>query len=80
MRDVRAAAVVERVLGRPDASDGDVAAVIDHLAACGVRARIEERIAARVRAARDALAGVPLAARGRRLLAAATGALTERDR
>jgi geranylgeranyl diphosphate synthase, type I len=79
MKDARARPIVERVLGRPEASDGDVAAAIEHLAASGVRARIEERIAVKVSVARAALAGVPLAAGGRRLLDSATGALTERD-
>jgi geranylgeranyl diphosphate synthase type I len=79
MKDPRAAALLERVLGRPDASDADVAAALEHLAAGGVRARIEERIAARVQNARDALARVALAPRGSMLLDRAIDALTERD-
>jgi geranylgeranyl diphosphate synthase type I len=79
MKDARTAALLETVLGRPEASDGDVAAAIEHLSACGVRARIEERIAARVAAAHDHLARIPLTAKGRMLLASAVGALTERN-
>jgi geranylgeranyl diphosphate synthase type I len=79
MKEPRAAAALERVLGRPDASEGDLRAAIEQLAACGVRTRIEERIASRVRAARTALAGASLTHPGRALLASAIGALTERD-
>jgi len=79
MKEPRAAASLDRVLGRPEASEGELRAAIEQMAACGVRARIEERIAVRVGAARLALAGVALTHHGRALLASAIGALTERD-
>ena len=79
MKEPRAVASIERVLGRPEASEGELRAAIEQMAACGVRARIEERIAVRVGAARLALAGVALTHHGRALLASAIGALTERD-
>jgi geranylgeranyl diphosphate synthase type I len=79
MKEPRAAASLERVLGRSEASDAELRAAIERMAACGVRARIEERIASRVRAARIALASVSLTHPGRALLASAIDALTERD-
>ncbi len=80
LNDPRAAGVLGRVLGRADASDGEVRGAIEALDACGARARIEERIASRVREARGALHRIALDAKGRTLLEAAIKALTERDR
>jgi geranylgeranyl diphosphate synthase type I len=79
MRDGRAAARLERVLGRADAGDGDVAAAIAALEGCGARARVEARIAALVRQSTGALDRAALTPAARELLAHAVVALTERN-
>jgi geranylgeranyl diphosphate synthase type I len=43
LRDPRVAERLQRVLGRSDASDGDVAAAVAALEDCGARTRVEER-------------------------------------
>jgi len=79
MRDGRASALLERVLGRADAAEGDVAAAVAAIEACGARARVEERIAALVRESRAALDRAPLDGMGRERLASASVALTQRE-
>ena len=73
-----AAAAIERVLGRADAGEADVAAVCDSLFASGVLAEVESRIANLVSVSRAALERVALDADGRALLAEAAVVLTER--
>jgi geranylgeranyl diphosphate synthase type I len=73
------AAIVAPVLGRHDVPQAALAAAIGQLAASGVQGRVEARIAAKAREAREALGGVDLVARGRALLAQAIVAMTERD-
>jgi len=80
LRDGRAAEVLQRVLGRADASDGEVQAAVESIDACGARARVERRIAALVAESRAALDRVELEPNGRALLARAVVALTERER
>jgi geranylgeranyl diphosphate synthase, type I len=79
-RDARCAPILERVLGRADASDSDVAAAVEAIEAGGARARVEERIAALVGDARAALGRAELTAAGRELLEDAVVALTRRER
>jgi geranylgeranyl diphosphate synthase type I len=78
LTDVRAVEALGRVLGRRDASDGDVRAAIASIEDCGARGRIEARIADLADRARGALDHAPLTTRGRALLQRAVGALTER--
>ncbi len=79
MRDPRAAELIDRVLGRPDATDEEIRAAVHRMAACGARQRVEERITALVGESRAALERVALSAYGGRLLSLAIGVLTERD-
>jgi geranylgeranyl diphosphate synthase type I len=76
--DPGTAEAVGRVLGRRDASDGDVRAAVEILESRGVRARVEGRIAELANASRAALERASLAPEGRVLLERAIGALTER--
>jgi geranylgeranyl diphosphate synthase type I len=79
--DPRAREALDRVLGRPDAGDSDVRAAIAAIERSGARAKVEDRIAALVAAARRALADVTLdtlAGAGRAALEGALVALTER--
>jgi geranylgeranyl diphosphate synthase, type I len=78
MRDPRAAELLACVLGRRDASEGDVRAAVGAIEACGARARVEGRLSALVGESRTALAQAALAPVGRALLARAVEALTER--
>ncbi len=80
LRDARAAAVLERVLGRADANDAAVAAAVEAIASSGARARVEERIAALVAESRAALGRAELTGAGRELLEDAVVALTRRER
>jgi geranylgeranyl diphosphate synthase type I len=80
MADARAAELLERVLGRKDAPDADVAAALDRIAASGASARIEGRIAALAAESRAALASGSFHAAGRELLEDAAVALTVRER
>jgi geranylgeranyl diphosphate synthase type I len=72
--------LVERVLGRQDASDADVASVAEALVACGAKARVEARVRALLADARSALATLPLAetSRGYAWLLGGLQALGER--
>jgi geranylgeranyl diphosphate synthase type I len=78
LRDAQAREVLAPVLGRADASDDAVAAAVRGLEACGVRARVEARVAALVDASRAALEQATISGSGRALLAQAAVALTER--
>jgi geranylgeranyl diphosphate synthase, type I len=80
MGDPGARELLSRVLGRPDASEADIAATMDRLRACGACGRVEDRIAALVSQSREALRGAGLTPAGGALLAQAAVALTERDR
>jgi geranylgeranyl diphosphate synthase type I len=80
LRDARAAQAIGRVLGRADASDTDVAAAVEAIAASGAKTRVEERVAALVVEARAALGRAELTASGRELLEDAAVALTRRER
>ncbi len=75
-----AAAAVSAALGRPDASEAQVAAAIHALEQSGAREAVEASIAAHVTAARQALARAELTPGGRALLEGAVVALTERVR
>jgi geranylgeranyl diphosphate synthase type I len=79
-RDGRAAQAIARVVGRTDASDGDVAAAVEAIEASGAKARVEGRIAALVVEAAAALGRAELTAAGRELLEDAAVALTRRER
>ncbi len=70
--------VLERVLGRSDASDEDVRRAVDCLQQSGTRARVEHRIGELVGSARRAIDRAELADRGRQLLLSSTVALTDR--
>jgi geranylgeranyl diphosphate synthase, type I len=80
MRDPRSRRLLDRVLGRADASEEDLAAAVDHLAASESRQRVEERIAVLVGRSLEALDRTRVSSAGRTLLAQAAAALTERDR
>lgn len=80
MRDPRAAALLSHVLGRADASAGDIAAAIASLETSGARAHVEERIATLIRESRAALDRANLTMYGLTLLTQAVVVLTERDR
>jgi geranylgeranyl diphosphate synthase type I len=77
--DPDVASVVGPVLGRADVPQAALVAAIGRLAASGIQARIEDRIAAKAREAREALGRVDLLPRGRALLGQAIVAMTERD-
>jgi geranylgeranyl diphosphate synthase type I len=79
-RDPRAAAALERVLGRADAGDAEVAEATAALEASGARARVEARITTLVGEARAALDRAGLAGDSRALLDRAADALTTRER
>jgi geranylgeranyl diphosphate synthase type I len=70
--------VLERVLGRSDATDDDVRRAVDCLQASGARARVEERISELASSARCALERAELTDRGRQFLLSCTVAMTER--
>jgi geranylgeranyl diphosphate synthase type I len=76
--DAVAAQRIERVLGRADATAEEVADAVAALEGCGARARVEERIAALVRASRQALDRAQLALPGRTWLERAASVMTER--
>jgi mevalonate kinase len=78
--DRAAAAVLARVLGRREATAEEVNAAVAAIEACGARARVEERIAALVRAAREALVRAELAPLDRERLERAASAMTDRER
>lgn len=72
--------LLPRVLGVPDASDDEVAALVARLTTCGARARVEARVAALAAQSLAALATIELDAPARAVLAGAVVALTERAR
>jgi geranylgeranyl diphosphate synthase type I len=76
-RDPRAAALVERA-ARGNATDADVGAAVEVIAASGARGRVEERIAVLAADALKALEGAEGV--GKELLASAIVSLTERER
>jgi geranylgeranyl diphosphate synthase type I len=79
--DARAAAALERVIGRADAaSDEEVARAVAAIEGSGARARVEARITALVRQSRAALDIACLPAAARMLLDRAVDALTTRER
>jgi geranylgeranyl diphosphate synthase type I len=51
---------VSGVLGRRDASEAEIAAASEALVACGARARVEERLAARIAEAETEIARAPV--------------------
>ncbi len=69
---------VARVFGRSDASEEDVQSAIASLEASGARACVEARIRELAQASRAALERSGMTSDGRRLLAAAAEALTQR--
>jgi geranylgeranyl diphosphate synthase type I len=79
-RDARAAAALERVMGRAGASDDDVSGAVAAIEASGARARVEARIAELVLEARAALERADFASGPRTLLDRAVDALTTRER
>lgn len=80
MRDPETRRLVDRVFGRSDANEEDLAAAVKHLAQSEARARVEERIASLVSQSMAALDRASLTPSGRTLLTQAVLALTERDR
>jgi geranylgeranyl diphosphate synthase, type I len=68
-----------RVLGRRDATAGEVQKVISLLEVSGIRTRIEARIGILVGEAQGALERTTLTSKGRALLAGAAHALTDRQ-
>jgi len=78
MRDARAADALDRVLGRPGASEVEVREAAAWIEACGALRRIEARIAELTGDARAALARAALGPAGRALLDSSIDALTER--
>jgi geranylgeranyl diphosphate synthase type I len=70
---------LERVLGKPHASDSDVHAATTLLERCGARRRVESRLAGLEQQARDALEDESLAPSGRALLAGLLEALLKRN-
>jgi geranylgeranyl diphosphate synthase type I len=79
-RDPAAAAVLQGVLGRRDATPAQREAALAAVEASGARTRVEARIAALVHEARAALDRAELSASGRALLGGAVVALTQRER
>jgi len=79
LADARASEALERVLGRPEATERDHAAAVAALTASGARARVEARIADRTQQARAALGRAELTSAARALLESAVAALTERE-
>jgi geranylgeranyl diphosphate synthase type I len=75
-----AAPVVERVLGRADATEAEVEAAVSAISACGARGLVEDRITALSQQALAALGRIEVSAPGRGLLEGAVFSLTARDR
>lgn len=76
----RARGAFEAVFGRADATEPDVAQVVEDLVAAGSKARVEARILELLGIARAALRTAPLTEGGRSLLAGAVEALGARPR
>jgi geranylgeranyl diphosphate synthase type I len=68
-------ALVERVLGRADASSADIEALLVRLVESGARARVERRLADLVDEAAAGLDGIEFTSRGRTLLRGAASLL-----
>jgi geranylgeranyl diphosphate synthase type I len=79
LTDARAAPTLERVLGRADATEQDLADAVAAVAASGARGRVEARIVELTHQARAALESAALAPAGHALLESAARALTERE-
>lgn len=79
--DAKAEALLTRVLGREDASDADVADVVEAMVSTGAKARVEARVAELLGEARGALAAMNLAndSPAKLWLAGAVRALGERS-
>ena len=77
--DAGAAPLLARVLGVPDASDADVAAVVARMESSGARARVEARLRQLLASAERELAAAPLGPVGKGWLQGAVKALGERD-
>jgi geranylgeranyl diphosphate synthase type I len=80
MREPKAREAIERVLGRRDATDDEIASAVALLEGSGARSRVEERIAALVRQSQSSLGEAHLTAYGATLLGQAIVMLTQRDR
>jgi geranylgeranyl diphosphate synthase type I len=80
LRDPKAKERLERVLGRMDATDDEIASAVECLESSGARSRVEERIATLVRQSLSALDRAHVSAYGSALLRDAIVVLTERDR
>jgi geranylgeranyl diphosphate synthase type I len=80
MQDADTRERLERVLGRKDATDDEIASAIACLEGCGARSRVEERIATLVRQSLSALDGARVTTDGSTLLRDAVVVLTQRDR
>jgi geranylgeranyl diphosphate synthase type I len=79
LHDAESRPVLERVLGRGDACDADVALAAQSIERSGARERVERRIRTLARDASAALSGAELTPDGRDLLACACVAMTDRD-
>ncbi len=77
--DRRAAPLLARVLGVPDAPEEEVEALVRCMVECGARARVESRMGELARVARDRLEAIPLPAEGKSVLRGAAAALVGRE-
>jgi geranylgeranyl diphosphate synthase type I len=80
MHDPQTRVSLERVLGRGDATDDEIASAVARLEASGARARVEERITVLVRQSLSSLEQARLTLHGAALLRQAVVVLTQRDR
>ena len=78
--DAEAERLLPRALGREDAREDDVAALVARMQACGARARVEQRLVALLDDARARLERRARTAKGRGLLLGAVMALGDRER
>ncbi len=78
LRDGGAAEALGRVLGRRDATEGDLREAVARIEGCGARERVEARIVELTREARGALGRAELTAAGLALLEPTIESLTER--
>src|SRR5690606_3047827 len=79
-REPRAVALLGKVLGRADASDGDLRELVTSMETCGVRARVDARIRALLAEAREGLVASQLSeGPALQALFGAIGALGERS-
>lgn len=77
--DANGDALLRRVLGRADASDVDLEAVVRAMETSGARGRVEARLRGLCEEARGVLASMPLEGRARAWLEGAVAALGERS-